>query len=158
VNVLRDVPAEVQPAASAALNEIRAHLANSVEKAGNSTQGMWNTKGANEFLNKNQLRMSHVFSPEEMGRFKTLADAGNILRMDRTYPGAAAQGHNLAMRGVLGAGKLVGKAGFVGGLVAGHGLEGGATGHVVAGAVNKGAAKLADRALRAQVEKRIRKL
>jgi len=84
--VLRDVPAEVQPAASAALNEIRAHFADSVEKAGNSTQGMWNTKGANEFLNKNQLRMSHVFSPEEMGRFKTLADAGNILRMDRTYP------------------------------------------------------------------------
>jgi hypothetical protein len=158
VNVLRDVPAEVQPAASAALNEIRAHLANSVEKAGNSTQGMWNTKGANEYLNKNQLRMAHVFSPDEMGRFKTLADAGNILRMDRTYPGAAAQGHNLAMRGVLGAGKVLSKVGFVGGLAAGHGVEGGATGHVIAGAVEKGAAKLADRALRAQVEKRIRKL
>jgi hypothetical protein len=158
VNVLRDVPAEVQPAASAALNEIRAHLANGVEKAGNSTQGMWNTKAANEFLNKNQLRMAHVFSPEEMGRFKTLADAGHILRMDRTYPGSAAQGHNLAMRGVLKAGNLVSKVGFVGGLAAGHGVEGGATGHVVAGAVNKGTAALANRALRAQVEKRIRKL
>ena len=158
VNVLRDVPAEVQPAASAALNEIRSHFANSAEKAGNSTQGMWNTKGANEFLNKNQLRMAHVFSPEEMGRFKTLADAGNILRMDRTYPGSAAQGHNLAMRGVLKAGHLVSKVGFTGGLVAGHGVEAGATGHVVAGAVNKGAAAIANRALRAQVEKRIRKL
>jgi hypothetical protein len=158
VNVLRDVPTEVQPAASTALNEIRAHLANSAEKAGNSTQGMWNTKGANEYLNKNQLRMAHVFSPDEMGRFKTLADAGNILRMDRTYPGAAAQGHNLAMRGVLGAGKLVGKMGGVAGVIATHGVEGGATGHVIAGVAEKGAAKLADRALRAQVEKRIRKL
>ncbi len=89
VNTLREIPTdatEVRPTAAAALNEIRAHFANSVEKAGNSTQGMWNTKGANEYLNKNQLRMAHVFTPEEMGRFKTLADAGHILRMDRSYP------------------------------------------------------------------------
>jgi hypothetical protein len=157
VNVLRDVPKEVQPAASAALNEIRAHFANSVEKAGNSTQGMWNTKAANEFLNKNQLRMAHVFSPEEMARFKTLADAGHILRMDRTYPGAAAQGHNLAMRGVLGAGKLVHNAGGVAGFMHG-GVEGAAAGHVIGGLAEKGVAKLSDRVLRAQVEKRIRKL
>ena len=58
------------------------------------------------------------------------------------------------MRGVLKAGNLVSKVGFVGGLAAGHGVEAGATGHVVAGAVNKGAAVLANRALRAQVEKR----
>jgi len=62
------------------------------------------------------------------------------------------------MRGVLKAGNLVGKVGGLAGLVAGHGVEGGATGHVIAGAANKGAAMVADRALRAQVEKRIRKL
>jgi hypothetical protein len=62
------------------------------------------------------------------------------------------------MRGVLNTGKLIGKLGGVAGLVAGHGIEGGATGHVISGIAEKGAAKLSDRALRAQVEKRIRKL
>jgi hypothetical protein len=105
VKTLRDVPAEVQPSAASALNEIRSHFANRVEAAGNSSQGMWNNKGVNEYLNKNQMKMTEVFSPEKLGRFKTLADAGNILKMDRSYPGAAAQQHHLAMRGVLQAGK-----------------------------------------------------
>jgi hypothetical protein len=42
------------------------------------------------------------FFGREMGRFKTLADAGNVLRMDRTYPGAEAQKRNLAARGGIG--------------------------------------------------------
>lgn len=157
VKTLRDVPAEVQPAAASALNEIRAHFANRVEAAGNSTQGMWNTKGVNEYLSKNHLKMAEVYSPEEMQRFKTLADAGNILKMDRTYPGAAAQTHNLAVRGVLQAGKIAGKLGGIAGVVAGHGVEGGAAGHVISSVAEKGVNKLADRALLGQVEKRIRK-
>jgi hypothetical protein len=157
VKTLRDVPAEVQPSAAAALNEIRSHFANRVEAAGNSTQGMWNTKGVNEYVNKNQLKMAEVYSPEEMQRFKTLADAGNILKMDRTYPGAASQTHNLAVRGVLQAGKIAGKLGGVAGLVAGHGVEAGAAGHVVSSMAERGVNKLADSALLRQVEKRIRK-
>jgi len=127
IKTLRDVPAEVQPAASAALNEIRSHFANSVEKAGNSTQGMWHVKAANGFLNQNQLRMAEVFSPKEMDRFKTLADAGSILRMDRTYPGAAAQSHNLMMSGALKSTKVIKKIAGVAGTVAGaaHGGVGG---------------------------------
>lgn len=165
VKTLRDVPAEVRPAASAALNEIRSHFASSVEKAGNSTQGMWNAKGANEFMNKNHLRMAEVFSPEEMGRFKTLADAGNILKMDRTYPGAAAQGHNLMMSGALKSAQVIKKVAGVAGTVAGvaHGgaagaLEFGPGSHLAAAGVEHAAAKLGQRSLKAQVEKRIRKL
>lgn len=157
VKTLRDVPPEVQPSAASALNEIRADFANRVEAAGNSTQGMWNTKGVNEYLGKNHLKMAEVYSPEEMQRFKTLADAGNILKMDRTYPGAAAQTHNLAVRGVLQAGKIAGKLGGIAGVVAGHGVEGGAAGHVISSVAEKSVNKLADRALLGQVEKRIRK-
>jgi hypothetical protein len=158
VNVLRDVPTEVQPAATAALNEIRSHFANSVEKAGNSTQGMWNTKGANEFLNKNQLRMAHVFSPEEMGRYKTLADAGNILRMDRTYPGAEAQRFNLAARGLNTLGNLAHKGGGVASALASGGLEGGAAGHIAGGAIKRGTDWGANKLMARSVEQRIRKL
>jgi hypothetical protein len=157
VKTLRDVPPEVQPSAASALNEIRSHFANRVEAAGNSTQGMWNTKGVNEYLNKNQLKMAEVYSPEEMQRFKTLSAAGNILKMDRTYPGAAAQTHNLAMRGVMQVGKVAGKLGGIAGLVAGHGVEGGAAGHVISSVAEKGVNKLGDRALLGQIEKRIRK-
>lgn len=149
VKTLRDVPAEVQPSAASALNEIRSHFANRVEAAGNSTQGMWNTKGVNEYLNKNQMKMAEVFSPEELGRFKTLADAGNILKMDRTYPGAAAQGHNLMQRGVL---KLAEHAGEIGAL-AGHGV-----GYAVGKGAGWVAGKAVDRSSLGAVEKRIRKL
>ena len=76
--------------------------------------------------------------------------------MDRTYPGAAAQTHNLAVRGVLQAGKIAGKLGGVAGLVAGHGVEAGAAGHVVSSMAERGVNKLADSALLRQVEKRIR--
>jgi hypothetical protein len=81
--------------------------------------------------------MAEVYSPEEMQRFKTLADAGDILLMDRTYPGAAAQTHNLAMRGVLAAGKVAAKTGLVAGPIATHGPRGGATGHVIAGVARR---------------------
>jgi hypothetical protein len=164
VGTLRGMPTiapgatDIHVAATNALNEIRAHFANRVEAAGNSTQNMWNAKAVNNYLSQNQMRMAHVFSPEEIRQFKTLNDAGNILRMDRSYPGAAAQEYNLRTRGVLAAGKLVGKVGGAAGLVAGHGLEGGATGHVIAKGAEKGAAKLAERSMLVAVEKRIRKL
>jgi hypothetical protein len=164
VGTLRGVPTiapgetALHTAATDALNEIRAHFSNKIESAGNSTQNMWNAKAVNAYLRTNQARMAHVFSPVEMQQFKTLNDAGNILRMDRTYPGAAAQEYNLRARGVLAAGKLVGKAGFAGGLAATHGAEGGATGHVIGKGVESAAEKLAARSMRSAVEKRIRKL
>jgi len=145
-------------AATDALNELRAHFANKIEAAGNSTQGMWNAKGVNTYLRANQARMAHVFSPEEMRQFQTLNDAGNILRMDRSYPGASAQEYKLRARGALAAGKLVAKTGGVIGLAATHGLEGGAAGHGIAKVIEGGAEKLAQRSMRSGIEKRIRKL
>ncbi len=150
VRTLRDVPPEVQPAARNALNEIRAHFANRVDEIGNSMQGMWNAKGVSQYLAANKLRMAEVFSPEELARYKTLNDAGNILRMDRSYPGAAAQGHNFAVRGVLGA---VEHGATAGGAVLGH-IPGAIVGH----AAGKIAGKISEKALLASVEKRIAKL
>jgi hypothetical protein len=166
VKTLRDVPTdskpELQQSAASALNEIRSHFANNVEKAGNSTQGMWNTKGVNEYLNKHQMKMAEVFSPEELSRFKTLADAGNILKMDRTYSGPAIA-HNLAVRGVLGAvEKAAHGAGTALGAAVGVHL-GAPEGFAVAGSaagsgVSKLASKISDKALMSRVESRIRKL
>jgi hypothetical protein len=150
VNVLRDVPVEVQPSASAALNEIRAHFANRIEAAGNSTQGMWNQKTVNQYMRANQLRMAEVFSPNEMAAYKRLNDAG-------AYPGAAAQTHNLMQRGVL---KLAEHAPVLGEMarhalqIPGAGMAGAAAGMGAKAA----AGKYVGKSELATVEKRIRKL
>jgi hypothetical protein len=53
------------------------------------------------YLANNGERMQQVFTPEEMGRFRTLLDAGDILATDQSYPGAAAQKHNLLRTGTM---------------------------------------------------------
>jgi hypothetical protein len=149
VSTLKSVPAEVRPAAAAALNEIRAHFANRVDTMGKSTQGMWNAKGVNKYLRDNTLRMREVFTPEEMGRYQTLNEAGRVLKMDRTYPGAEAQRYNLAAKGLNAIGQGAPALGSHLGGVAGY-----AAGHAIGSVVGKGAEKLVLR----DVEKRIRKL
>lgn len=154
VRTLRSIPSiapgsDLPAPAISALNEIRGQFANQVREAGNSTQSLWNARGVSEYLRKNELRMAQVFSPQEMQQFKTLNDAGNILRMDRSYPGAAAQGHNLAGRGMLIAAKHAEAAGA---------LLGHIPGAVIGAVVGKGAETAAGKAALSAVEKRIRKL
>lgn len=152
VNVLKAAgknPA-IAPKAAQALNEIRAHYANDVKAKGDSTKGMWNEKAVHQYLADNNANMTQVFTPEEMQRFKTLHDAGSILRMDRSYPGAAAQGHNLVVGGAI---KAVEHGGTMGGAALGH-----VAGAIVGHGASKAAAKLSDKILGAAVEKRIRKL
>jgi hypothetical protein len=156
VTTFREAPPEVQPSAAAALNEIRAQFANNVEKAGNSNQVSWNAKKASDYLRQNQLRMAEVFTRDEMNRFKTLHDAGKILHMDSSYPGAEAQRYNLAVRGA----NLVGKGAAVAATaIGGHGGPLGAmVGHSIGKAVGAGAEKLSEKTALSQTQKRIRNL
>lgn len=100
IDTLKNVPAEVQPQAAAALSEIKAHFANKVQAIGTSQAGQWNAKGVTKFLNNNSERMALVFEPEEIAQFKNLNDAGHIVAKDQSYPGAAVQQHNLIRSGV----------------------------------------------------------
>lgn len=152
VRVLKDAGknAAIAPQAATALNEIRATFANAVRDAGESTQGMWNAKGVNKYLRDNSARMEQVFSPEEMRQYQTLNDGGRILRMDRSYPGAAAQGHNFVVNGAIQAAEHGATAA---GAVMGH-IPGALAGH----AIGKGVKALDSRAISAAVEKRIRTL
>lgn len=141
---------KIAPQAATALNEIRAHFANEVKAKGDSTKGMWNEKAVNQYLQDNNANMAQVFTPEELKRFQTLNDAGNILRMDRTYPGAAAQGHNFVVGGVLSGAE---HGATVAGAALGH-IPGAVVGH----GVGKIAGKVSGAVLRSNVEKRIRTL
>jgi hypothetical protein len=89
-----------------------------------------------------------------MAAYKRLHDAGAILRMDRTYPGAAAQSHSLMQRGVL---KLAEHAPEAGAL-AGHGVGAGFMGTGIGMGVKGAAHKLVGKSGAAAVERRIQKL
>lgn len=151
IGTLRNVPEELQPRAQAAINEIRAHYANKIADAGQKTPGAWNNKAVTQYLNANAARMRLIFTPDEMANFRTLNDAGNILRKDTSYPGAAVQEHNLVRSGVMGG--LRYGATSIGGSI------GGPLGAAVGGVVGeKMAGKYGERAGLKQTEGRIRKL
>lgn len=101
VDTLKNLPPELADQGQAALAEVKAQFANKVLDAGRSTKGQWNQKAVRAYLANNGERMQQVFAPEEMGKFRTLLDAGDILATDQSYPGAAAQKHNLLRTGTM---------------------------------------------------------
>lgn len=101
VKTLRTVPPELKVSADAALAEIKAHMASRLIEAAKGRQAQWGAKDVTAYLNKNQIKFESVFSPEEMAKIRDLNDAGHILRLDTSYPGAAVQGHNLVRRGAM---------------------------------------------------------
>jgi len=146
------VSPEMAERSAAALNELRAHYANEVLAAGsdsNAPNGAWNVKKVNAYLKQNIGGMSLVHTPEELQQYKVLNDAGNYLRMDRSYPGAVAQGLNLkarAVEGALGHAETVGALlGHIPGAVIGYGLE-------------KMGGKFIEKSLAKSTEARIRRL
>lgn len=120
VKTLQTVPAELQPQAATALAEIKAHFANKIRDIGDAHQGQWNSRGVTDYLKKNSHRLAQVFKPEELAKINTLNEAGQILKIDASYPGAAAQWHNLARSGLIEKGAQATGAGVgavLGGLV-----------------------------------------
>jgi hypothetical protein len=155
VGTLKNLPEELQPQGDAAINEIKAHLASKVADAGQGTSSMWNAKGVSQMLAKSRERMGLVFDPEEMTKFDDLDQAGNILKKDQSYPGAAVQAHNLVRKGAMGA-ITAGSTGL------GHVASGltGIPGGEMAGALvgSKLAGKFDEAAALRNVESRIKKL
>ncbi|MDB5956733.1 transglycosylase SLT domain-containing protein [Ramlibacter sp.] len=140
VNTLRNAPPEVLPQTTAALNEIKAQFANEVKAVGTAHAGQWNARGVTKYLQDHAARMAQVFTPEEIGAFRNLNDAGHIVAKDQSYPGAAVQGHNLVTQGVMhslpsaGAGAGAALFGPVGA------VAGGAAGKLAAGALDNATA------------------
>lgn len=123
---------QVEPAlkfqAQQALNEIRSQAMLRLQEQAQRFKGSWNNRGVTQYLNQNSAKLARIFTPRELARIRTLNDAGNILDVDRTYPGAAAQTANFAMRGLIGAVRH--GAGYVGAALS-HGAVGDMAGDVV---------------------------
>lgn len=130
LKTLDTMPEEIQPAAQQAKAEIKAHLANKIYEAGASTQGQWNSPAVTKIIKANSAKLQAAFAdqPEVLAKIQDLESAGRILKVDQSYPGAAAQAANALKRGLMS--RAVSKASSATGALAGSALGG-----VVAGPV-----------------------
>lgn len=136
LNHVKTAYVDLAPQAQDALSEIRSQFMLRMQEQGQKFKGnVWNNRGVSQYLNANSAKLAKVFSPADLRRLQTLNRAGNILDVDRTYPGAAVQSHNLAQRGILAGIERGGE--FVGGHVGGPvgAMVGGAAGGKIAAAL-----------------------
>lgn len=103
VKTLKEMPEELQPQAQQALSEIRAQFANKLLDAGSSTAVQWNAPAVAKVLKANQAKLRILFAddPAALQSISDLDSAGKILRVDTSYPGAAAQASNALKRGMM---------------------------------------------------------
>lgn len=119
VDTLKNVPAELKPLADKALSEIKAQFANRAYEAMNK-----NANQLSKFLDANREKMTRLFTPEEMAKFRDLHNGVHILKTDTGYPGAKVQEINIEQKlGSKVAGQLLSK----GAAVAAEGVTGGST-------------------------------
>jgi hypothetical protein len=161
IRTLDTMPEQLQPQAQAAKAEIKAHLANKVLDAGSSTQGQWNAPAVSKVIKANAAKLQSAFAdqPETLQKIQDLESAGKILKVDQSYPGAAAQASNVLKRGFMSgaiakggavaggsvgatAGAiLAGPPGAVAGTTAGAAIGGGLGGKVSQGMAERAALK-----------------
>lgn len=101
INVLKEAPKSLKSQSESAISEIKSHIVNKVLDEGNKYKGQWNSKGVSKILDDNSAKIKMTFSPEEISKLSDLNQAGKILSVDTSYPGAAVQGHNLIVRGAM---------------------------------------------------------
>jgi hypothetical protein len=139
VDTLKNVPAELQPQAGAALSEIKAQFANRVAEQKTPRQ-------LTKYMNDNREVMNRLFTPDEMANLRDYHNAVHILATDTGYKGAAVQKINVEQKlGSKIAEHLVSK----GAALTAGGITEVATGGVTAGTAG-GAAALATNELLGQ--------
>ena len=105
LRTLQEMPPEIQPEAQAAIGEIKGHLANKLLDAGTmkAPEAQWNAPNVNQAIQKNRAKLNIAFGndPQAVQDIRDLQSAGNILRANPQYPGAAAQVANAMKRGLM---------------------------------------------------------
>jgi hypothetical protein len=96
MNVLRagaHLSPELAPKMAAAIREIQGHMVARMHTAARGEAGAWKATDFFKAGNRFSTNMTSAFreSPELLQRLQTINRAGNILKMDKSYPGAVAQ-------------------------------------------------------------------
>jgi hypothetical protein len=132
LNVLRagaHLSPEIAEASAAAIRELQAHVVSRIHDAAtNKSDGSWNARTFHNAAAQYGPKLPSLFkdNPKVVENLQTLSRAGNVLKMDKHYPGAGAQiertsalGHTLEAGGKAAAslahdipvvGRLVGRA------------------------------------------------
>lgn len=143
LNTLENMPPELQADAQAALGEIRGHLLNKLLQAGTETRSgvgaqVWGSDRVAQVLRTNAAKFRVAFQGEPITQsgIEDLSNAGQILKVNQSYPGADAQAANAMKRGLISRslGHLAGAGGAaVGGWLGGPigAAAGGASGETV---------------------------
>jgi hypothetical protein len=152
----RRIPS-ISDGATAAINELRSQFMLRMQEQAQKLKGdVWNNRGVSQYLNANSAKLARVFTPAELRQIGTLNDAGNVLDVNRSYPGAAVQGHNLIARGAI---HGLQHGGAMAGEVIGSSLGAPGVGTFLGGAAGNLGAKVLDSSLSKKAAKaRIRKL
>jgi outer membrane lipoprotein SlyB len=147
IDTYKSLPPELQPIAQQAIATLKAHYAERLLSAGSETaygngRQLWNAGGVKKFASDNSAKLPMIFDASELARIQNLLKAGEILRVNPAYPGAAAQAANASKAGLMSAvaGKVgAGVGGAVGALVAGPfgAGAGGLAGDAIAGRMSK---------------------
>ena len=106
INVLRAAPDELQPQAQAAIQNIQGGMVSKLLDAGTHTTGgkpleIWGNSNVNKYINNNNGKLANLFNEEQVGKISDLRDAGNILSVNPSYPGASAQAANAVRKGMM---------------------------------------------------------
>jgi hypothetical protein len=94
-------PEQLVNQAREAVNEIKAHMLNKLLDIGSQYKGQWNSNGVTQYIKSNTSKFRMLFSDQELSQILDLNDAGHILAVDASYPGAAAQTQIAMKRGLL---------------------------------------------------------
>ena len=122
---------ELAESSAAAIREIQGHLLSRLHDAATDDGGKWNARSFYNATQRYGRNAASTFAdrPDILRNLKTINDAGNVLHMDKHYPGAVGQEvkSGLGAAALKGAGNLAASAAheipMVGRLV-GRGIEG----------------------------------
>lgn len=143
IDTYRELPPELQPLAKQAIATLKAHYAERILDAGTETgrgnpRQLWNAGGVKSFASDNSAKIPMIFDMAELQQIDSMLKAGEVLRVNPAYPGAAAQLANASKAGMMT--HLLGRAGGgFGALVGSVAGPGGAVGGAVAGEAAAGA-------------------
>lgn len=148
IDTYRELPPELQPLAQQAIDTLKAHYAERMLDTGTETgrgnpRQLWNAGGVKTFVADNSSKIPMIFDAGELAQIDTMLKAGEVLRVNQAYPGAAAQLANASKAGMMS--HLLGRAG--GGI-------GGLAGALVGGPAGAGAGALGGEAAAGALLKR----
>lgn len=165
----KKMPKELAADAAAAEAEMKAHFVQGILDAGTpatkTPSPFWNNRRVNDYIAANREKMNALFSKEELARIADIRAGGNIIAVDTSYPGAAAQASIAAKQGLMS--RIIGPAatsaggglGTLAGAIVGMPVQGGMVGSVAGRAAGEQwSAKAAEAAALKNVNKRMQTL